>query len=277
MSIAWSTVEAAIHAWVVASSGLSADNVIWSGQNSKRPTVPYIALRMANIQRIGYDWLEAVDNPLVIADDTVESVNATTNVLTLTAHGLLTGDGPIRFTTTGTWTGMTGVDFWVIKTAANTIKLAASFPDSINLAAFDITSAGTGTHTLVDTATTARAGQEILMRSRGQRDCTLNMQCFAAEARGNSSAMALLNKVVSGSNLETRRAAFVAAGIGLAKLEGPRFLDGLIGSIFEPRAILEAKFFLAEEVSEATTFIQYVELENLTTAESTYIPEDPNP
>lgn len=94
---------------------------------------------------------------LVVADDAVEGVG--TNTLTLTAHGLETGDGPIRFTTTGTLpTGMsTATDYWVVKSDADTISLATTLAHAYADTLVSITaSSGSGTHTLSDTATTQR-------------------------------------------------------------------------------------------------------------------------
>lgn len=40
------SVEDAIHAWVVNTSGFAADKVIWEGQDSTRPTVDFITLKL---------------------------------------------------------------------------------------------------------------------------------------------------------------------------------------------------------------------------------------
>lgn len=98
--------------------------------------------------------IPADTTPLVSADDTVESVSVSLDTLTLTAHGLLTGDGPFRLTTTGTLPAplALAIDYWVIRIDADTIKLALTLGGS----AIDISATGSGTHTLSDTATTAR-------------------------------------------------------------------------------------------------------------------------
>lgn len=273
MTIAWFTVQNALQAWVSASTGIPSSRVIWSQQNGPRPAAPYITLRLNNIRRIGQDWLQAVDNPLVVADQAVVSVNTTLNTVTLTAHTLLTGDGPFRFETTGAWAGITGVDWWIIKVDADTVKLAASFQDAINLAAFDLVSAGTGTHTLVDKANTFRAGSEITYTSRGQRECIVTLQAYGGTF---AQPMTLLHDAIAGANLQTRRDAFKTAGIGMAGFGPVQSLDGVLGeSIYEPRAIVECRFFLANEVSENTTFIQFVELEDEVENTSVYVPEDP--
>lgn len=57
------TLEDAIWTWVQTSSGLPADRVVWSSQNSPVPANPYITLRMRSIRAVGSDWLHVEDNP----------------------------------------------------------------------------------------------------------------------------------------------------------------------------------------------------------------------
>lgn len=48
--------QAAVHAWVVAGSGLAADRVIWSGQNGPRPAAPWISLSITQVDAPKVDW-----------------------------------------------------------------------------------------------------------------------------------------------------------------------------------------------------------------------------
>lgn len=102
--------------------------------------------------------LSNTKRPLVIADDVLEAVDTVNDRLTFTAHGLLTGDGPIQFTTTGALpTGIAAAtDYWVIKFDANQISIAASLANALAGLKVDITAAGSGVNTLVDTASTKR-------------------------------------------------------------------------------------------------------------------------
>ncbi len=78
--------------------------------------------------------------PLTIADDAVVSIDATTNIITLTTGGLYTGDGPIGFT--GTASGFdVAAAYWVIRVGATTIQLATSLSDAWAGTAVDLTSA----------------------------------------------------------------------------------------------------------------------------------------
>jgi hypothetical protein len=110
--------------------------------------------------------------PLVFADKTVSTVDATDDELDITAHGLTTGDGPVRIETTGTAPGglTTATDYWVIVVNAGSISLAASFADALDGEAIDITDAGSGTHTIVDTASTVSADDDITVTGSAAGD-----------------------------------------------------------------------------------------------------------
>lgn len=73
-----------------------------------------------------------------------------TDRLTKIAHGLETGDGPIRLTTTGTLPGglALATDYYIIKNDADSFYLATSLANAYGFIFIDITTAGTGAHTL---------------------------------------------------------------------------------------------------------------------------------
>lgn len=106
----------------------------------------------------------AVAKAAVIVDDTIDGVTAAANTLTITGHALRTGDGPVRFTTDGALPGGLAVDtdYWIGVVDANTVKVFASREALLAggsvaaSTAIDLTSAGSGTNTLVDTASTER-------------------------------------------------------------------------------------------------------------------------
>ena len=79
----------------------------------------------------------------VMADSVAFTANASTDVITATAHGLSDGD-PIRLTTTGTLPAglAASTDYYVRDKATNTFKLAASSGGT----AIDITDTGSGSH-----------------------------------------------------------------------------------------------------------------------------------
>lgn len=69
--------------------------------------------------------------------------------LTITGHGLHTGDGPVQLTTTGSLpTGLsTLTNYWVIKIDANTIALATSLANALAGTVIVLSSNGSGTNT----------------------------------------------------------------------------------------------------------------------------------
>lgn len=75
-------------------------------------------------------------------------VDATDNELTLTAHGAVTGYGPVRFALTGDASALPAplavlTDYWLIRVDDNTVKVATSFANAIAGTAIDIEDTGT--------------------------------------------------------------------------------------------------------------------------------------
>lgn len=58
--IAWTTVENALHAWVVAGSGLPSAKVLWAQQAAPVPAKPYLSLRALTVDATGRGWTEVV-------------------------------------------------------------------------------------------------------------------------------------------------------------------------------------------------------------------------
>ena len=95
---------------------------------------------------------------LVVADKTFTTTHGTETV-NITAHGLQTGDGPVRLTNSGGALPAgyaAATDYYVIRTGADSLQLAASRALAFAGTAVTISGDGTGTHTLSDTASTRR-------------------------------------------------------------------------------------------------------------------------
>lgn len=95
----------------------------------------------------------------VIVDDDVDTVDFGNNELDLTSHAYVTGDGPVRLTTTDTLpAGLAeDTDYWIEVVNSGSIRLHWSLQNalnSVNEVAFS--DGGTGTHTIEDTADTKR-------------------------------------------------------------------------------------------------------------------------
>ncbi len=268
------TIRAALATWIRSATGLDQQHVIIGQQGGPRPSGPFVEMRLT-VRPVGQDFVQSEANPLVLADDVIESIDATANTATLTGHLYLTGDGPVRLTTAGSLAG-TGLavvtDYWLISASVNAVKFATSFANAMLGTAIDLLGAGTGPHTIVDTPDTERQGAELTYYARGLRECTLRLQAFAGidgTPIGASSPAEMLAAVVLKARLPVRAAALSAAGIGIAEFGDVRVIDGVLGSSsFDARALLDVRFFAAVEASESGTYIGSVEIENLITGTS---------
>lgn len=83
------------------------------------------------------------------AGRTFTVASQTEGELTSTAHGFLTGDGPVQLTTTGTLpTGLAAsTNYWVIEVDANTIQFATSLANALAGTFIVLSSNGTPTNT----------------------------------------------------------------------------------------------------------------------------------
>jgi len=262
-SIAWLTIENAIQSWITSGSGLDRDRVIWAGQSA--PTGQCIMLKFTAIAQRGRDHLERVENVLTITPQAITSVSIATDTLTLPGHGLQTGDGPVRFSTTGTLPAPldAATSYWVVAVDANTIKVAATFLEAVNGAPsspapsiIDLTSTGSGTTQIKGTTSTVRAGQEIAQRLHGQRLLTLSLQCFGGTSTGASSALAVLHDALSSYGLDAQAAALQSAGVGIATIDPIQLVDDPAQP--DLHASATAQLHISAELVEFTTHIEHV-------------------
>lgn len=63
MSIAWSTVQAALASWVRTGSGLAESACLWAEQEAPRPSGTWISISTPTVRRVGQDWLDVLNNP----------------------------------------------------------------------------------------------------------------------------------------------------------------------------------------------------------------------
>lgn len=263
MSVAsWTAIKDALQAWFVAGSGLATERVVFAGQNLVRPSgdSAWIALRFTAIEAIANDWSVATDNPLVFADKTA-TLNGTTDRASITTHGLATGDGPFRFTTTGTLpTELTAIDVWVIRIDANTLQFATTFLRALVPTPIDFMGAGSGTIKLTTVAASVTNGAELTNYARGNRRVTLTATCFPPRQCADATeAHAILLDCCAVTGLPSRSDALEAAGIGLSDFGPVTALDGLLDSTrFEPRATMPVVFFTTSETSETGGIIETV-------------------
>lgn len=124
------------------------------------------------------------DKPYTFTGFTFTTTNATETVNKV-AHGLLTGDGPVQLTTTGTLPAGYALltNYWVIKTGADTLQLASSLANALAGTAVNITTDGTGTHTLSPVAGTKRLlnGQFVYTFTQAETNVTASWISITVE------------------------------------------------------------------------------------------------
>jgi hypothetical protein len=278
--IAWSTVQLAIQNWIEAGTGLADAKVIWANQNGGQPQGTFVDMEIQSVRRLGRDWTRRTDR-LISFNLTIESVDPDTDEFTVTAHGLTSGTGPVHFLGDDLPGGVDSeTKFWIIRTGADTFKIANSFLRAAAEAytAVSITSEGSGSQMLVSNHTTTLAGSEIDHKVQGLREFVLEVRCFDASPAGSNMAVALLNNVITKAQLPSVRNALIAAGIGISRFEPVLDVTSAVGqTVLEPRAHLRVFGYLADEVSETGTFIERTDVTHTNTGRTTRIPPDEMP
>lgn len=246
--------EAAIVAWVRAATGLAASNVLWALQNATRPAGAWVSLRLVGDKPVGLAAVRQAFNTFVAVTFTTTHAADT---LTIAAHGLATGAGPLRVSTTATPPAglAVGTDYYVIKVDANTIKLATSYALALAGTAVAITSDGTGVHTLT------AAGVEITRTVEQLTTWTLSIQAFGGDATGASAPRNLLSLIRAHARLPARALLLRSAGVGVLSFTPITSLDGgLSDASVEPRASMTVALCVPVEVSESLGYIATVEV-----------------
>lgn len=264
-AIKWTTIEDAIRAWIVFGSRLADDHVIWSQQTSPRPAGQFISLRLMMLEHRGRDWLDRYDNIVALPTLTISAVNTSTGAMTITAHGLANGTGPLVFGGIPPAPLQLATNYWPVVVDANTVKLAATFQNAVATVPTTLTVTNGGTApTLSSTPKTTIAGIEISQRARGPRRASLTLQCFAGTptggaATGFTSPAAVLHDAITSYVLESQSFLLNQAGVGVGAIEPIRSVDGIVNTThFEPRAIGTVYLHLASELVETSTYIQVV-------------------
>lgn len=131
----------------------------------------------------------------------------------------------------------------------------------------DLVAVGTGDEVEQIFDEEADAGEEIEHRIHGQRELHVTVQAFGPVV-GASSARALLSKVQAALSLPSVRETLRAAGLTAFDAGKIQNISALLGADFEGRAVLDVRFYIAESVSEFTTYIEHVEVTDTSTDET---------
>ncbi len=105
-------------------------------------------------------------------------------------------------------------------------------------------------------------GAEVVHTVTGLREVVVSLQAFSAATVGSDSARALLGRVQAALGLDSVRFAFHAAGCSCFDSGTVKSLSVAVPgnqTVFEGRAVLEARFYVVETVAETSTYIETVE------------------
>jgi hypothetical protein len=266
------TMSAAIAKWVRNGSGLDENHVFWSYEKKPRPTAPYIEMTLQQVRGIGHDWVTSATNQLEFDPLVVSTVTPAADTLTIAAHGLANGDGPVRLLGAALPAPLAqGVDYWVVFVDVNTIKLATSYVRTggqMPLGAgnpvtpIDLTTAGSGSIQVVATVDTVPAGREIARTAQGFREITVHLECIALDGKGYD-AVRLMSNVVAAIQLNLYD--LDQAGVGVSDLGsafsqgGVQHLEGRRGGLLEPRAMFDFVFYAASNLTGFETIIETID------------------
>ena len=105
------------------------------------------------------------------------------------------------------------------------------------------------------------AGQELEMQVLGLREFALQIQCYAPKATlGDASGFALAVRCQTALGLPSVRDALFDAGLAPFDVQPAQNVTALLNNRFEGRGLLTVRFYLSDNASELTTYIESVEL-----------------
>src|SRR5579859_3173735 len=309
-AIDWSTIRAAIVAWVRGGSlELDDAHVIWDHQGNDtggtmpRPSLPYVELSMPFIHTPAHDFITQGLNVMTFAAKPVTGVNLATGLLTIAGHGLANGDGPVRIASSGAVPGglLPNTDYWVIFVDVNTVRLAATFVETGGVQPAGagnpktpiapLADAGSGAITIDSTASTVPAGKETLRTAQGIRAVTVRIEVFGREGSGslpeNNDALRLMTNIFASLPLYVD--ALDAAGVGMSEVGttdiagGINQQDGRLGGILEPRALCDVAVYVTSKVTGTVGRVDRVRVDTEATLEdgtavdlgNTWVPSPP--
>lgn len=176
----WTTLENALHAWVVSATGYPANRVLWRDQNANAKVADHITLHLSG--------------PIVLGTDELKS---TTDLL-------------------------------------------------------------------------QPPGQEVTLAVSGDREWSLQVECFTGQVTTSSDAKSILSTLQTVGQLPSKLALLDAQGISLFDLGSVQYAPEIREVAFQGRALLLMRFYSRDVASEKTGYIAEVEITD-TVAARTFI------
>jgi hypothetical protein len=103
------------------------------------------------------------------------------------------------------------------------------------------------------------AGTEIVYETRGWRECTISVACFAPTTVGDATARAVANAAQMALRLPPVRSALNAAGIGVLDAGPVRWVPVVDSGKWYGQAVLEVRVILRQTAAAAVGYISTYE------------------
>ena len=114
------------------------------------------------------------------------------------------------------------------------------------------------------------AGQEITLYVRGDREWSLQVECYTGQTTTTSDAKSILSKLQTVGQLPSKLALLDAQGISLFDLGSVQYTPEIREVAYQGRALLLMRFYSRDVATEKTGYIAEVEVTD-TVAARTYI------
>lgn len=105
-------------------------------------------------------------------------------------------------------------------------------------------------------------GQEVTLSVRGDREWSLQVECFTGQVTTSSDAKSILSALQTVGQLPSKLAILDAQGITLFDLGTVQYAPAIREVAFQGRAILVMRFYSRDVATERTGYIAQVEITN---------------
>lgn len=144
----------------------------------------------------------------------------------------------------------------VVWAEQDAVRLAPPF---ITLRLGDLVTLGAVDEVTTASDESAPGGQEMTQTVIGRRELPVTLQCFG---KTEASAMKILSQVVTSLGLDVHSDPLEEAGISFYQVGPVQNVTALLETTYEPRALVELRGYVTEEVSAQTTYIQSARVTN---------------